>query len=91
MSTNRVYEITFVDPMSDSEFEFWASHACRDGSETSLSHSNRILLLETDIDVNELISMLARLGFADDVGLIRETIEYVPEREMVVLEFTNDK
>lgn len=90
MSVEMTYEITMLEPIIEPEFEMWATHACADGDITALNASGRVILLETEKDVDEVISILAQAGMADDVGLIRQIVEYVPERSMIEIEFEPD-
>ena len=92
MSVNTTYEITLLEPMNEVEFAF-AELIITDKykMDVAMTSSGRILLLEGEQDVEEVVSIMAALGFADDVGLIRQIVEYVPDREMIEIDFeTND-
>ena len=90
MSTFKTFEITFTDPVTDAEFAYWESIVCREGAETTMTNNGRIISLETDITIEELCKVLGRAGFADDVGLIREIVEYEPDRKMIEVEFYDE-
>lgn len=87
MSVNTTYEITLIEPLTEHEFTFLEGMICGAGLETAMNANGRILLIEGDIEVDELIKMLAKAGYADDVGLIRQIVEYVPDRTMILLDF----
>ena len=92
MSVNTTYEITLLEPMNEVEFAF-AELIIVDKykMDVAMTSSGRILLLEGEQDTEEVVSIMAALGFADDVGLIRQIVEYVPDREMIEIDFeTND-
>ena len=92
MSVNTTYEITLLEPMNEVEFAF-AELIIVDKykMDVAMTSSGRILLLEGEQDIEEVVSIMAALGFADDVGLIRQIVEYVPDREMIEIDFeTND-
>ena len=92
MSVNSTYEITLIEPMTEIEFEFVELIAVdKYGMDVAMGSSGRILLLEGEQDIEEVIKIMAAIGFADDVGLIRKITEYVPDREMIFIDFeTND-
>ena len=90
MSVESTYEITLIDELTEMEFEWLAEKLTREGDTVAMNSSGRILLWETESEVEEVIEVLARLGVADDVGLIRKITEYEPERPMIVIEFTPD-
>ena len=87
MSVNTTYEITLVEPLEEVEFTFLEGMICGAGLETAMNANGRILLIEGDIEVDDIIKMLGRAGYADDVGLIRQIVEYVPERTMIAIDF----
>ena len=88
MSVEYTYEITLIDPLTDHEYAWIEEVMGREGDECAVNHNGRILLIETEDEINEVISLLARLELADDVGMIRQIVEYVPERNMIEIEFT---
>ena len=90
MSVESTYEITLIDELTEMEFEWLAERLTREGDTVAMNSSGRILLWETESEVEEVIEVLARLGVADDVGLIRKITEYEPERPMIEIEFTPD-
>lgn len=83
----KTFEITLTDPVTEHEFAFWEGQVCRDGWETAATPNGRMIMLDCDCSIEELCKFLGKTGFADDVGLIREIIEYIPDREMIVVEF----
>ena len=91
MSIEKTYEITLVDPLTEHEYAWLEEQIGRQGFDTAVNSNGRILLIESEDEVEEIITLLARCGIADDVGLIRQIIEFEPERRMVELEFVNDK
>ena len=92
MSINYTYEITLIEPMADYELELIAAN-CDDlvdediEIDIAMNSNGRILMLEGEIDIKTVIKILAESGQADDVGLIRQIVEYVPDREMILVEF----
>ena len=92
MSVNTTYEITLLEPMNEVEFAFVELIVVdKYGMDVAMNSSGRILLLEGDQDIEEVIKIIASLGFAVDVGLIKQMVEYVPDREMIAIDFeTND-
>ena len=53
----------------------------------AMNSNGRILMLEGEIGIETVIKILAESGQADDVGLIRQIVEYIPDREMILVEF----
>ena len=92
MSINYTYEITLVEPMADYELELIAAN-CEDlvdedtEIDIAMNSNGRILMLEGEIGIETVIKILAESGQADDVGLIRQIVEYIPDREMILVEF----
>ena len=90
MSILSTYEITLLDPLTEAEFTFFEGIACREGDQVAANQNGRILLWETDLEVEEVIKVMGRAGFADDIGLIKKITEYEPERSMIEIEFESD-
>ena len=82
------FEVTLIDSMTDEEFDWLGETIHRENKwDSTMNASGRILVIEGPEDVQELISMLAQLQFADDVGHIRQITDYTVEREMIAVEF----
>ena len=90
MSVLSTYEITMVEPLTETEFVFLEGMASREGDQVAMNQNGRIFLWETDLEIEEVIEVVARAGFADDVGLIKKITEYEPERSMIEIEFDNE-
>lgn len=90
MSILSTYEITLIEPLTETEFVFVEGLASREGDQVAMNSNGRILLWETDIEIDEVIAVMARAGFAEDIGLIKKITEYEPERSMIEIEFDNE-
>ena len=90
MSVESTYEVTLLDPLIEAEFEWLAEKLTKNGDTIAMNSSGRILLWETELEIEDVIEMLAKYGVADDVGLIRKITEYEPERPMIMIDFEPD-
>lgn len=74
----KTYEITLTEPVSDAEIEWLDMLTTEEEWELAVNQSRRIVLVAGPEDVRDLIKVLAQNEFADDIGLIREIVEYEP-------------
>ena len=88
---DTTYEITMLEPMIAPELEVVAVFAEEILGDTefdiALTDSGRILLISGDITIEQIVEIMGDSQMADDVGLIRQITEYVPEREMILIDF----
>ena len=88
---DTTYEITMLEPMIAPELEVVAVFAEEILEDTefdiALTDSGRILLISGDITIEQIVEIMGDSQMADDVGLIRQITEYVPEREMILIDF----
>ena len=88
---DTTYEITMLEPMIAPELEVVAVFAEEILGDTefeiALTDSGRILLIAGDITIEQIVEIMGDSQMADDVGLIRQITEYVPEREMILIDF----
>ena len=82
MDMNNIYktfEVTIIDePISELEATFVEFIADQKGYNLRISQSGRIITMDGVDDIKEAISIIAAIGFAEDVGLIKEITTYEP-------------
>ena len=81
------FEVTVVDyPLTEME-EFWVQTVAElEDIEVTISKSKRIILFSNIGDIHILIRIVARMGLAEDVGMIKEITEYFPNWETIDVE-----
>ena len=74
------FEVTIrEEPLSDIEIFVMQAIADTNEVEFSVSKSGRIVLFSKVADIKTLITILADMGLAEEIGLIKEIKEYWPE------------
>ena len=81
MTKSIRFEVTVTEPITNAEFDWFEMNAIEDGYESALSSSGRILLIEGPENIHETIGLLAQYEFMEDIGLIKEIVDYEPEWE----------
>ena len=91
MSVEKIFEVTFMDPVSAEEFKWFEEGVAREGVLVALASSGRIMTFAGIEEVESLIQYLGEYLFADSVAHIREIIDYEVEWEElgIIVEFEN--
>ena len=80
----KIFEVTIKEePISELE-ELFIEHICEvKGYNLVIHRAKRIMTLDNVKNIRECIKIIAQLGFAEEVGLIREITTYEPEIEVM--------
>ena len=86
----RRFEVTLMEALIEVEANMLIDMATAQGFQLVANKQGLILVIEGPEDVREVVSFLAKTGFAAEVGLIREIVDYEPEisAEELLIGFT---
>ncbi len=82
MDTYHRFEVTILDfPLEQLEIDCFKLYAEKHKIGMSVSQSGLIICFDKVKNIKSLIKILAEIGLAEEVGLIREITEYNPHIE----------
>ena len=87
MDIYKRFEITIVEEeLYPAEIDFINLIAELNDLSITISQSGRVILLDNVETIRDAIKIISQIGLADEVGLIREIIEYHPHIEVELLD-----
>ena len=73
------FEVTLLCILYEDEANWLIKEAEKEELELVASKSGRMLMIEGAKDVYKVVSFLAKTGYAMEVALIREVVDYEPD------------
>ena len=82
-------EITLIDPLTALEAFKLIGALEKEGIETTINASSRIIMCETD-ELEDVTKHLAELGLVEHIGLIKLISTFEPDFQRILVEFEEE-